>query len=50
MKLPKLKSDLLKRMDGRNGINDSEAKYKIKSGIFLLCLWKHEMTRVSTDK
>jgi len=50
MKLPKLTSDLLKRMDDRNGIIDSEAKYQIKSGIFLLCLWKHEMTRVSTDK
>ena len=79
MKLPKLTSDLLKRMESkfqptpikfhytynmrelsrtfqgifnadRQGILQSESKYQIKSDVFLLCLWKHEVTRVFSDK
>ena len=79
MKLPKLTSDLLKRMESkfqptpikfhytynmrelsrtfqgiftadRMGILQSESKYQIKSDVFLLCLWKHEATRVFSDK
>ena len=79
MKLPKLTSDLLKRMESkfqptpikfhytynmrelsrtfqgifnadRMGIISSESRYQIKSDVFLLCLWKHEATRVFSDK
>ena len=79
MKLPKLTSDLLKRMENkfqptpikfhytynmrelsrtfqgifnadRQSIIDSEKKYGIKSEVFLICLWKHEVSRVFCDK
>ena len=78
-KLPKLTSDLLKKMENkfqptpvkfhytynmrelsrtfqgifiadRQSIVDSEKKYGIKCDVFLLCLWKHEVTRVFCDK
>ena len=34
----------------KEGIVNSEKKYQIPSNIFLLCLWKHEVTRVFCDK
>jgi dynein heavy chain len=79
IRLPKITSDLLKRMEAkfqptpvkfhysynmrelsrtfqgifnadRDGIIDAEKNYGIKSEVFLLCLWKHEVTRVFSDK